>query len=144
MSNATLSFLDSLPTDWPDSEYLAIEASGFPEDIGPNDNYLSFGCAMLGTSSRGNMTIRSTDVLDSPIISPNWLLDEGDGEQAVAQLQRIREIMNNSPGTIREYEPGPEVQTYDEILNWLRDNMNLIYHATATCKHRATLTLDVI
>ncbi|KAF5856600.1 hypothetical protein ETB97_007100 [Aspergillus alliaceus] len=69
-----------------------------------------------------------------PIISPNWLLDEGDQEQAIAALQRIREIAFNSTIVEEEYLPGPNVTTRTEILEWLKDNMSLIYHATSSCK----------
>ena len=53
-------------------------------NVSSTDNYLLLGSALLSTSPRGNMTITSADSWDPPIISPNWLLDDGDAEQAVA------------------------------------------------------------
>ena len=89
---------------------------------------------MLSTQSRGNMTINSADALDPPTISPNWLLDPGDAEQAVVILQRIREIANASGIVESEYQPGANVTSNEDILDWLRNNMDLIYHASSTCK----------
>ena len=80
------------------------------------------------------MTIRSTDTLDPPLISPNWLLNEGDQEQAVAAFLRIREIAAASGIVESEYEPGANVSTQADILQWLKNNMNLIYHAASSCK----------
>jgi choline dehydrogenase len=101
-SQSTRDFLDTFPRDWPEVNYLSLEYGSYPSDLGPNDNYLTIGSALLTTSARGNLTIQSADIADPPVISPNWLLDEGDQEQAIAALQRIREIAFNS--TIVEEE----------------------------------------
>ncbi|KAH7311400.1 oxidoreductase [Stachybotrys elegans] len=134
LSNSTRGWLASLPDDWPEAEYLPLESSPIPADIGPDDYYLLIGSALLATSSRGNMTIASADMNDRPIISPNWLLDKGDREQALAAFLRIREIAGNSTFVESEYIPGPEVTTNEEIVEWLRNNMVLIYHGSSTCK----------
>ncbi|PKX89959.1 GMC family oxidoreductase [Aspergillus novofumigatus IBT 16806] len=123
---------------WPEVNYLSLEYGSYPSDLGPNDNYLTIGSALLTTSARGNLTIQSADIADPPIISPNWLLDEGDQEQAIAALQRIREIAFNSTIVEEEYLPGPNVTTRSEILEWLKNNMSLIYHATSSCKMGAS------
>lgn len=133
-SQSTRDFLDTFPRDWPEVNYLSLEYGSYPSDLGPNDNYLTIGSALLTTSARGNLTIQSANIADPPIISPNWLLDEGDQEQAIAALQRIREIAFNSTIVEEEYLPGPNVTTRSEILEWLKNNMSLIYHATSSCK----------
>ncbi len=133
-SKSTLDFLDTLPSDWPEAEFLPLAYAAIPADVSSTDNYLLLGSALLSTSSRGNMTITSANTLDPPIISPNWLLDPGDAEQAVAALLRIREIAAASGIVESEYQPGANVSTHAEILDWLRNNMNLIYHAASTCK----------
>ena len=84
------------------------------------------------------MTIRSADTLDPPIISPNWLLDKGDQEQAIAALVRIREIAAASGLVESEYQPGANISTSADILDWLRNNMSLIYHAASSCESTST------
>jgi len=133
-SQSTRDFLETFPRDWPEANYLSLEYGSYPSDLGPDDNYLTIGSALLTTSARGNLTIQSANITDPPIISPNWLLNEGDQEQAIAALQRIREIAFNSTIVEEEYLPGPNVTTRTEILEWLKDNMSLIYHATSSCK----------
>ncbi|KAF2710682.1 GMC oxidoreductase [Pleomassaria siparia CBS 279.74] len=133
-SNSTLQYLSAFPEDWPEVEYLPLESSGFPADIGPDDNYLLIGAAMLSPKSIGNMTIASADVLDPPVISPNWLLDPADLEQIIAAVHRIREIAFNSSIVEEEYLPGPDVTTDAEIAAWLKENMSLIYHGGSTCR----------
>ncbi|EAW19762.1 GMC family oxidoreductase [Aspergillus fischeri NRRL 181] len=137
-SQSTRDFLNTFPRDWPEVNYLSLEYGSYPSDLGPDDNYLTIGSALLTTSARGNLTIQSSDIADPPIISPNWLLDEGDQEQAIAALQRIREIAFNSTIVEEEYLPGPNVTTRSEILEWLKNNMSLIYHATSSCKMGAS------
>ena len=133
-SQSTLDFLDTFPSDWPEAEYLPLAYAAFPANVSSTDNYLLLGSALLSTSSCGNMTITSADSLDPPIISPNWLLDDGDAEQAVAALLRIREIAAASSIVESEYQPGANVSTKAEILDWLRNNMDLIYHGASTCE----------
>ncbi|KAB8227784.1 GMC family oxidoreductase [Aspergillus alliaceus] len=101
-------FLDTFPSDWPEANYLSLEYGSYPSDLGPDDNYLTTGSTLLTTS--------------------------GDQEQVIAALQRIREIAFNSTIVEEEYLPGPNVTTRTEILEWLKDNMSLIYHATSSCK----------
>lgn len=132
--NTTLDYLKKFPEDWPEAYYLALEYASAPSNIGPTDNYLSIGAALCATASVGNMTISSADISDPPIISPNWLLDERDQDQAVAALERVRAIAFNSTMVIEEYQPGSNVTTRAEILTWLKENGALIYHATSSCR----------
>ncbi|KAL8718486.1 MAG: hypothetical protein Q9225_004387 [Loekoesia sp. 1 TL-2023] len=144
-SNSTRAFLDTFPSDWPEAEYLDLVYAAFPDNISSTDNYLLIGAALLSTSSRGNMTIRSADTLDQPVISPNWLLDKSDQEQAIAAFLRIREIATASGIVESEYQPGANVRSRADILDWLKNNMSPIYHAASSCKMgRANDTTAVV
>lgn len=133
-SNETLEWLATFPEDFPEVEYLPLEESDFPANISTTDNYMSMGSPLLAAKSIGNMTISSNNPFDLPVINPNWLLDVADHEMAVASVKRIREIAGNSSMFLEEYSPGPSVSTDAEILAWIRENMNLIYHGSATCR----------
>lgn len=132
LSNATQALMDSFPADWPDHNFLGLESSAVPEDLGPDDYYLLVGSTLYKSAARGNMTIRSADTFDAPVINPNWLGDERDVEMAVASFVRLREIMLNSTVVEAPWNPGPEVQTRAEIEAWIRDNMSLTYHGACT------------
>nr|XP_036576779.1 uncharacterized protein CTRU02_13335 [Colletotrichum truncatum]KAF6783572.1 hypothetical protein CTRU02_13335 [Colletotrichum truncatum] len=132
LSNATQELLDSYPSDWPDINFLGLESSAVPEEIGPNEYYLLIGSTLYSTAARGNVTIKSADTLDAPIINPNWLGDERDLEMAVAAFTRLREIALNSTIVESAWSPGPEVKTKEDIINWIKNNMSLTYHGACT------------
>lgn len=88
--------------------------------------------------SRGNVTIQSADTKDLPTINPNWLDDEADQEVAIAMFKRMREAFQSKamePVIIgEEYNPGPEVKTDAQILEFIKDNVMTLWHAACTCK----------
>ncbi|KAK2039670.1 oxidoreductase [Colletotrichum somersetense] len=133
-SNSTLSFLERFPKDWPEIEWVTYASAPGIGDVGPDDNFISFGAVLLSTASRGNVTIASPDMVDPPIISPNWLVDEGDVEQAYAAFMRMREIASYASIIEEEVFPGPTLTGKDAIIEWLRSNMSYIFHAACTCK----------
>ena len=106
--------------------------------VNDTDNYFSMTIADLVTTSRGNVTINSTDTNDNPIVSPNWLLTTTDQELAVQGLKRAREIANATGITVgAEIAPGTQVQTDAQILEYIKQTLAPIHHASATCELRA-------
>ncbi|KAI0857767.1 oxidoreductase [Xylaria cubensis] len=126
LSESTVSFLSTFPEDWPDTNYLPLESSAVPNDIGPNDIYLLYGSTLFSTSARGNVTIRSADTADDPLVSPNWLGDEGDVEMASSWV------------------PAANVTTREQIVDWVRNNSALTYHGACTCKMGADDDADSV
>ncbi|KAJ4359430.1 hypothetical protein N0V95_002177 [Ascochyta clinopodiicola] len=134
LSPRTLGLLASYPSDWPEIEYIA---SGFP---GAFLNLTTVGAisgTLLKPSSRGNVTIRSSSITDSPVINLNWLSDPADGEVLVAAFKRVREAWNSSAissiVTGPEITPGEAVSTDAEILDFIRNSAQPIWHASSTC-----------
>lgn len=89
-------------------------------------------------TSRGNVTLRSANMKDSPIINPNWLGTDTDQKLAVAAYKRIRQVFQTKAMASilvgPEYFPGINVQTDKEILEVIKTTMMTIYHAACTCK----------
>ncbi|KAJ5253842.1 hypothetical protein N7524_011022 [Penicillium chrysogenum] len=135
-SKSTRAYLDTYASDWPDVEILPLENGPVVSAIGPNDNLLTFAAVLLSTKSRGNMTISSNSILDPPLISPNWLQEDEDVEQAYAAFLRLREVASNwDPAVLLgELSPGPQLTGKKAILEWMRKDMNMIFHGTSTCK----------
>jgi len=102
--------------------------------IGPEDNFIIMNAVLLSTSSFGNMTLRSANWMDPPVINPNWLSTEGDMEQMYAAFMRMREIVSNWSSVQAEISPGPGVRTKEQIIQFIRDNAGFIYHGTSTAK----------
>ncbi|CAG8222710.1 unnamed protein product [Penicillium salamii] len=143
-SQETLSKLSEFPKDWPEAEY--ISGAGYMGDVSnllttqPRDGYQY--ASMLGVLitpiSRGNVTLQSADTKDLPIINPNWLEDKADQEVTIAMFKRIREAFQSKamePVVIGdEYNPGLQVKTDDQILEFIKDNVMTLWHAACTCK----------
>jgi choline dehydrogenase-like flavoprotein len=105
----------------------------------PNDGfeYASLLTALVAPISRGTVTISSSDTADLPIIDPGWLTSEVDQEVAIAAFKRARAAL--STRAIRpvligpEYDPGEDVYTDDDILDWIQSNAMTVWHASCTC-----------
>ena len=87
--------------------------------------------------SRGSIHIRSGQAGDAPVIRPNFLSDQIDRDATVAGMQIARKIIENpvmDPYRAFELNPGTDVQTYDEWLDFARNNGQTTYHVIGTCK----------
>jgi choline dehydrogenase len=80
--------------------------------------------------------IASNDTEVNPIIDPGWFSNPGDIEVAVAGFRRSRALMaTRAMAGITlggESYPGADVQTDDEIVEWLREASNTVHHACCT------------
>lgn len=142
ISNSTRALLDAFPSDWPDFEHLFLDGFfGFANDTSdaPTDgrSYVSSSTALTKPFSRGNVTIRSNDTSDNPIVSPNWLLDPRDQEVAVAAFKQGRAVFTThaTKGIVLGAEafPGLNVSTDAQILSLIQQSAAASYHASATC-----------
>ncbi len=91
----------------------------------------------LRPESKGEIRLKSTDPMVYPEIHPNYLATETDCRTIVDGVRIARNIATQSPLKEKissEYQPGEEVQSYDEILNWVRETSTTIFHPTGTCK----------
>ncbi|KAL8725080.1 MAG: hypothetical protein Q9181_006550 [Wetmoreana brouardii] len=106
------------------------------EDPKDGQNYASIFTALVAPLSRGNITLNSATMADSPLISPNWLTHPADVELAVAGFKRQRDfwrqLANVTVGP--EKIPGAMVQTDAQILDFVRKALGPVWHAVGTCK----------
>jgi choline dehydrogenase len=91
----------------------------------------------LRPKSRGSVHIRSKYPADPPAIRLNYLSEETDRRVTVAGLQALRRVAQQEP--IRsliagEMEPGPQVQSYESILDYCRQRAVSIYHPTCSVR----------
>lgn len=134
LSPRTAMLLDKFPKDWPEMEYIA---SGFPSGSADYPTIGSISATLLTPSSRGNVTIGSASISDAPIINLGWLVDPADGEVLVAAFKRVREawssraIANFTVGP--EIAPGAAVSSDAEILEFIKETAQPIWHASSTC-----------
>ena len=136
--------LDQYPADWPEVEYLAINAYlGYQNQSGGNDpqdgfNYATMGAALIAPRSRGTISITSADNAVPPVIDPKYFSDPIDVEVAVAAYKRVREFwtlpnMKDFRADDKEAFPGLEVSTDAEIEKEIKESFLMIFHAACTC-----------
>jgi choline dehydrogenase len=92
---------------------------------------------VLRSESTGSIHIKSADPAEPPAIRFNFLSTEHDRAGVLAAIRKGRELMATSPlkeVTAEEIAPGAQLQTDDELLDWVRKNAETTYHPIGTCK----------
>ncbi|MCD0502675.1 GMC family oxidoreductase [Bordetella petrii] len=99
------------------------------------------GCTIsvcqLRPRSRGTVRIVSSDPRQAPSMQPNYLSDELDRRIAVAGVRYARRVAAASPLAgllVREYQPGADAQSDDEILHFCREQGATIFHPSGTAR----------
>jgi choline dehydrogenase len=98
---------------------------------------VQFAGAILRPQSRGVIRLRSADPTAAPSIRANYLSAAGDERCAVAVLQWIRRIVGSRPLkdlVQREDLPGPQYRNDQELLSFVRNSSQTLYHPVGTCK----------
>ena len=94
-------------------------------------------CYQLRPESLGSIHIRSTNPDVAPAIRFNFLDTEVDRRTLVDGVRMMRRIANASAmDGLRgeEFSPGKQVETDEQILNWIRNNSQTAYHPIGTCR----------
>ena len=87
--------------------------------------------------STGSIHIESTDPFAPPAIRFSFLATEKDQRIAVAAVRRAREIVAQKPiadAVAEEIQPGPQVQSDEQILDFIRTTGATTFHIVGTCK----------
>ena len=139
LADAPILVLSTLPADWPE---IAIEI--FPNRVSPaaesvlGADYATMLATLLAPQSRGSLTIASSNISDAPLINSNLFTEQSDVDIMVAAFKRARQALASAaiaPILIGpEIVPGPSVQTDGQILAYLKESLNPLYHAFATNK----------
>ena len=86
--------------------------------------------------NRGTVHITSPDPNARPSIRFNYLKEELDREDWVRAVRLMREVMAQpalKPYDAGELQPGPQVGSDQEILEWVCNNAETAYHASCSC-----------
>ena len=104
----------------------AAEGHGFQAHVGP-----------MRSSSRGSVTLRSSDPTEAPKIRFNYMSTPQDWEDFRTCIRLTREIFAQAAfGKYagKEIQPGTELQSDQELDAFLRDEVESAYHPCGTCK----------
>jgi choline dehydrogenase len=98
-----------------------------------------FGVHVCGLypKSRGEIRLRSNKPNTPAVIDPHYLEHLDDQKVMIDGVRRARKIL--AAASFDKYEswevgPGPDAQTDEEILAFIRKNSETIYHPIGTCK----------
>ncbi|MCP1676963.1 choline dehydrogenase [Natronocella acetinitrilica] len=107
----------------------------------------TISACQLRPDSRGSVHIKSADPTAYPGIYPNYLSAPRDREVMVDGVRVCRQLLATE--AMREYveaehAPGVEVQSDDEILDFLRRESTTIYHPVGTCRMGQAQEVDAV
>ncbi len=97
---------------------------------------MTIGVSQLRPRSRGSIHLASADPHVSPEIRPNFLADAVDREELVEGMKIARTVIGQpamDPYRAFEMNPGPDVATDEELLDFARRTGQTIYHPVGTC-----------
>ncbi|HEX5910300.1 MAG TPA: GMC family oxidoreductase N-terminal domain-containing protein [Thermoleophilaceae bacterium] len=97
----------------------------------------TIGPVLVTPKSRGQLTLRTADPSDHPLIDPNALSEPEDVESMLAGMELAREIARSGPyaqSLGKELFPGPDVTDRQALEDDLRQRVELIYHPVGTCR----------
>ncbi|UWR21528.1 choline dehydrogenase [Sulfitobacter sp. S190] len=104
----------------------AAEGHGFQAHTGP-----------MRSKSRGRVSLRSSDPADDPRIFFNYMSHDDDWLEWRRVVRLTREIFEQeafAPYVKHEILPGSDVQTDDEIDDFVRAHAESAYHPCGTCR----------
>jgi choline dehydrogenase len=105
---------------------LPVKGHGFQAHVGP-----------MRSQSRGHVTLRSSDPKEPPKIQFNYMSHESDWIDFRNCIRLTREIFSQpafEPFAKSEISPGKEIQSDDQLNDFIRDNVESAYHPCGTCK----------
>jgi choline dehydrogenase len=100
------------------------------------DAFMAHAC-QLRPESRGTVTLRSADPAMPPVMQPNYLSAENDKRTLRDAVKIARTIMGQpalSQYSRGEVWPGPDVQTDDEIDDFVAQAAGTVFHPVSTCR----------
>jgi choline dehydrogenase len=98
---------------------------------------LSSTIILLRPESRGAVEIASADPRAAPLIKSQYLSSPKDQQTLTRGVRAVRDIMRQpalAPFVGEEIEPGEDVQSDGDMLEYLRNFGNTGFHPTGTCR----------
>ena len=105
----------------------AVEANhGFTVRVGP-----------VNPTSRGFITLRSSNPGDAPVIQPNYLSSNFDKKIMISAIRMLRNVVKQPAFDAYrgpELAPGKDIDSDNDLLTWLRETAMTTFHPVGTCK----------
>jgi choline dehydrogenase len=92
---------------------------------------------VMRPESKGSIHITSAEATTPPAIRFNFLSAAVDAELTIKAVRIARSVMTAramAPFKLTEQAPGPERQTDEDIVSWVKATAETTYHPVGTCK----------
>ncbi|MDN5216684.1 GMC family oxidoreductase N-terminal domain-containing protein [Fulvivirgaceae bacterium BMA12] len=92
--------------------------------------------SLVNPKSRGFVTLKSANPLDSPLIQPNFLQHPEDLQTMVKGVKKALELINQNAFDAfrKEIICPPDTATDEAIIDHIKNSLETIYHPVGTCK----------
>jgi choline dehydrogenase len=101
------------------------------------EHCFGFGPTLITPESRGTISLRTADPLDAPAIRANYLSTDADLRTMIAGVRLARRLAHAKAFDAfrgEELHPGAAQKSDDEIAEFLRNELETLYHPVGTCK----------
>jgi choline dehydrogenase len=114
----------------------------------PTDTFSGIGLGQfhIYPESRGSVHITSADPSVFPEMNANYFSAQGDAEKALAGMRKLREIARHpamAQHVIEETDPGFDMDSDDEIIDFMKRTGQTSWHPIGTCRMGAG-PMDVV
>ncbi|KAF9259119.1 alcohol oxidase [Marasmius fiardii PR-910] len=102
----------------------------------PNKRYFTLFSLLNYGFSRGTIHASSKDPFADPEMDPHYFEHEIDRQTLVAGIKFARRIAQTAPlrdEIAVEYSPGPEIQTDQQLTEWVHKGMSTTFHTAGAC-----------
>lgn len=123
----------------PDVQAIFAPGSYAPGPVRRLENKpgMTMGMWQMRPQSTGYVEAKTNRPGDQPAINPRYLSEDRDRRTAIAGLRFVRKLFA-APALAKhiamETQPGADVQSDEELLDYLRQNGSTVFHATSTCR----------
>ncbi len=108
---------------------------------------LSLGLSNCRPTSRGEITIKSSDPTVAPKIVANALSTQHDVDEMLLAVKFLRTLAEQEPLKsliAEELRPGPAVQSDEHLINDFRQRSGTVYHPSCTCRMGSNAKTSVV
>ncbi|OCH94556.1 alcohol oxidase [Obba rivulosa] len=129
--------LERLETGAPELEIISYPGiSGGTNPPEPGKRYVTCNAAINSCFSRGTIHATSDNTEEDPTFDPHYFEEEIDMEIVFEFVKFVRGLAHVTPLkdlVVGERNPGPDVQTDDELCEYIKTNLSTVWHTASSC-----------
>lgn len=125
----------------PDMQWHVLPTRNGKHGLDLTEAFKGYGYSVMNYDlrplSRGRVGLHSGDPFAPPLIDPNFAAHERDIERLVLGVRETRRVLAQramDEHRDSEVSPGPEVQTAEQLRDFVRRTAEVAYHPAGSCK----------